>query len=110
METVCSCTSRVTNIATSQEGGKLNAVEKKILVIECTLCSSKDYTSTFGGTPYEGSFTPQIHDTFNRYSVSPSRMGYYSFIHCFCVCIRKVKSCILDGEMVGWDPESESFL
>ena len=29
--------------------------------------SSKDYTSSFGGTPYEGSFTPQIHDTFNRY-------------------------------------------
>lgn len=25
-------------------------------------------------------------------------------------CTSKVKSCILDGEMVGWDPETESFL
>ena len=50
--------------------------------------SSKDYTSAFGATPFEGSFTPNIHEAFNS----------------------KVKSCILDGEMVGWDPDTDSFL
>lgn len=32
------------------------------------ICSSKDYTSSFGLTDQEGSFTPNIHDAFNRYS------------------------------------------
>ncbi|XP_064401547.1 DNA ligase 4-like isoform X2 [Halichondria panicea] len=50
--------------------------------------SSRDYTRSFGSSPYEGRFTPTIHDAFNS----------------------KVKSCILDGEMVGWDVETESFL
>ncbi|CAI8009872.1 DNA ligase 4 [Geodia barretti] len=50
--------------------------------------SSKDYTTSFGASPYEGSFTPMIHDAFNS----------------------KVKGCILDGEMVGWDAETEIFL
>lgn len=50
--------------------------------------SSKDYTSAFGATQYEGSFSPKIHDAFNR----------------------KVDSCIIDGEMVGWDTETNTFL
>lgn len=50
--------------------------------------SSRDYTSSFGATPHEGSFTPNVHGAFNS----------------------KVKSCILDGEMVGWDAETESFM
>ena len=30
------------------------------------ICSSKDYTSSFGLTDQEGSFTPNIHHAFNR--------------------------------------------
>ena len=28
--------------------------------------SSKDYTTSFGAGPYEGSFTPMIHEAFDR--------------------------------------------
>ena len=41
-------------------------------------CSSKDYTAGFGATPYEGSYTPQIHDAFNR-------LVYIRT--CVCVCV-----------------------
>eukprot|EP00118_Oscarella_pearsei_P008725 m.46483 g.46483 ORF g.46483 m.46483 type:complete len:987 (+) comp33697_c0_seq3:313-3273(+) len=50
--------------------------------------SSKDYTSSFGNCPSEGSFTPVIHSAFSG----------------------KVKSCILDGEMIGYDPVSGILL
>ena len=40
-------------------------------------CSSKDYTSSFGPTDGEGSFTPNIHHAFNRY--------HHSDIVCVCV-------------------------
>ncbi|XP_065834565.1 DNA ligase 4-like [Oscarella lobularis] len=50
--------------------------------------SSKDYTSSFGACPTEGTFTPVIHSTFSS----------------------KVTSCILDGEMVGYDPVTECFM
>eukprot|EP00731_Ephydatia_muelleri_P033438 Em0029g44a len=50
--------------------------------------SSHDYTASFGASSSEGTFTPHIHQTFSS----------------------KVNSCILDGEMVGWDPETESFV
>ena len=68
--------------------------------------SSRDYTSSFGATEREGSFTPNIHNRFNRYM--------YLFYTCndidtFVSC-SKVQSCILDGEMVGWDSETESYL
>ena len=36
------------------------------LSFACVNCSSKDYTSSFGLTDQEGSFTPNIHHAFNR--------------------------------------------
>ncbi|XP_065897200.1 DNA ligase 4-like isoform X2 [Dysidea avara] len=50
--------------------------------------SSKDYTSSFGLTDKEGSFTPNIHHAFNS----------------------KVDNCILDGEMVGWNAATDSYI
>ena len=50
--------------------------------------SSKDYTSSFGSSSSEGSFTPQIHSAF-----SP-----------------EISSCILDGEMVGYDVTDDTFI
>ena len=97
-------------------------------------CSSKDYTAGFGATPYEGSYTPQIHDAFNRLVYIRTcvcvcvclhirkNLHYAYIVHIIIICINfmhiythihthsKVNSCILDGEMVGWDPETESFL
>lgn len=35
-------------------------------IITPTNYSSREYTSTFGATPKEGSFTPKIHRAFNR--------------------------------------------
>ncbi|PVG04723.1 putative DNA ligase [Serendipita vermifera] len=49
---------------------------------------SKDYTYLYGKHPGEGSLTPYIHDAFNP----------------------EVKECILDGEMLVWDPVSERYL
>jgi DNA ligase-4 len=50
--------------------------------------SSKDYTSSFGGSSLEGPFTPRIHNAFSS----------------------NVHQCIVDGEMVGWDPLTESYI
>ena len=50
--------------------------------------SSKDYTSSFGSSSSEGSFTPQIHAAF-----SP-----------------EISSCLLDGEMVGYDVTDDTFI
>jgi DNA ligase-4 len=49
--------------------------------------SGKDYTHSFGSTPKEGSFTPAIHKSFST----------------------RVQSCILDGEMVGYDLVNDCF-
>lgn len=50
--------------------------------------SSKDYSTTFGTIAEEGSFTSQIHETFNT----------------------AIHSCILDGEMVGYNIEDGSII
>ena len=50
--------------------------------------SSKDYTSSFGPSSSEGYFTPQIHSAFKT----------------------EISSCILDGEMVGYDVMDDSFI
>ena len=50
--------------------------------------SSKDYTSSFGASPTEGSLTPRIHPA-------------------FCPHISR---CILDGEMVGYDVTEDCFV
>ncbi|CAG7851558.1 DNA ligase 4; AltName: Full=DNA ligase IV; AltName: Full=Polydeoxyribonucleotide synthase [ATP] 4 [Serendipita indica DSM 11827] len=49
---------------------------------------SKDYTYLYGKSPEEGSLTPFIHEAFHP----------------------DVKECILDGEMLVWDPISERYL
>ncbi|RDD46321.1 DNA ligase 4 [Trichoplax sp. H2] len=50
--------------------------------------SSKEYTSSFGATPDEGSFTPFIVNVFSS----------------------QVQSAILDGEMVGYDMENDCYV
>eukprot|EP00058_Branchiostoma_floridae_P013009 XP_002598497.1 hypothetical protein BRAFLDRAFT_118305 [Branchiostoma floridae] len=50
--------------------------------------SGKDYTHQFGAHPLEGSLTPYIHNCFASH----------------------VKSCILDGEMVGYNPQTKSIM
>ncbi|KAI6661708.1 DNA ligase 4-like [Oopsacas minuta] len=50
--------------------------------------SSKDYTSSFGASSTDGSFTPQIHSAFKP----------------------EISCCILDGEMVGYDVTDDSFV
>ena len=47
---------------------RLGLLQTNNINIYLIVYSSKDYTSSFGGTSLEGSFTPQIHDTFNRYT------------------------------------------
>ncbi|KIM34526.1 hypothetical protein M408DRAFT_325903 [Serendipita vermifera MAFF 305830] len=49
---------------------------------------SKDYTYLYGKSPTEGSLTPFLHASFNP----------------------DVHECILDGEMLVWDPISERYL
>ncbi|KAG8787200.1 DNA ligase (ATP) [Serendipita sp. 397] len=49
---------------------------------------SKEYTYLYGKHPGEGSLTPYIHASFNP----------------------EVEECILDGEMLVWDPVSERYL
>ncbi|ELU10753.1 hypothetical protein CAPTEDRAFT_17890 [Capitella teleta] len=44
-----------------------------------------DYTSTYGATPFDGNFSPAISNCF------------------------KVESCILDGEMIGYNPETKTL-
>lgn len=69
MEIVCSCINKEINIATFQEGegDKGCIIFKDLHRYNLHICSSKDYTSSFGSTQYEGSFTPRIHNCFNRY-------------------------------------------
>ncbi|CAH1249356.1 LIG4 [Branchiostoma lanceolatum] len=50
--------------------------------------SGKDYTHQFGAHPLEGSLTPYIHNCFASH----------------------VKSCILDGEMVGYNPQTKAIM
>uniref|UniRef100_A0AAV2L6Q5 DNA ligase n=1 Tax=Knipowitschia caucasica TaxID=637954 RepID=A0AAV2L6Q5_KNICA len=47
-----------------------------------------EYTQQFGGSPLEGSLTPHIHQAFKR----------------------RVVSCILDGEMMAYNPSADSFM
>lgn len=47
--------------------------------------SANDFTSAYGGSSKEGSFTPYVHRAFKD----------------------SIKTCILDGEMVGWNPEGK---
>ena len=50
--------------------------------------NSNDYTQSFGATRYRGTLTPYISDSFKA----------------------NVKTCILDGEMVGYDPATNDFV
>lgn len=50
--------------------------------------SGREYSTVFGDNPYSGSLTPFIHDYFEN----------------------NVKSCILDGEMMGYDPDLQTFV
>jgi DNA ligase-4 len=45
------------------------------------VCRGLEYTDTYGATPFSGNLTPYICNNFNT----------------------TTKSCILDGEMVGYD-------
>ncbi|XP_008323548.1 DNA ligase 4 isoform X2 [Cynoglossus semilaevis] len=47
-----------------------------------------EYTQQFGGSPLEGSLTPYIHNVFKNHVVN----------------------CILDGEMMAYNPTTESFM
>lgn len=47
--------------------------------------SGNEFTSSYGASPTEGSFTPYIHNVFKT----------------------SVKNCIIDGEMVGWNPAAK---
>lgn len=49
--------------------------------------SGNEYTSTFGSNQYDGNMTPFIHECFQS----------------------SVKSCILDGEMIGYDAATKTF-
>lgn len=49
--------------------------------------SGNEYTSTFGSNRYDGNLTQFIHDCFQS----------------------SVKSCILDGEMIGYDAATKTF-
>ena len=51
------------------------------------LCSGNEYTHVFGGDPMSGTFTRHI-------------------AACFKDCVH---SCILDGEMVGYNPETKTI-
>lgn len=51
------------------------------------LCSGNEYTNTFGAHTMDGNLTPFIH-------------------HCFKPFVKK---CILDGEMIGYDPATKTF-
>ena len=50
--------------------------------------NSNDYSENFGLTKYRGTFTPYVADLFKD----------------------DIKTCILDGEMVGYDPDIEDFV
>lgn len=50
-------------------------------------CSGNEYTSTFGAHELDGNLTPHIHNCFKPF----------------------VKKCILDGEMIGYDPVTKTF-
>ncbi|XP_030636555.1 DNA ligase 4 [Chanos chanos] len=50
--------------------------------------NSYDYTQQFGGSPLEGSLTPYIHNVFKPHVVN----------------------CILDGEMMAFNPDTETFM
>ena len=65
MVTACSYTRMALSTNTTLEGMYIHSEDGCILWF---ICSSKDYTSSFGLTDQEGSFTPNIHDAFNRYS------------------------------------------
>ncbi|XP_077370494.1 DNA ligase 4 [Festucalex cinctus] len=47
-----------------------------------------DYTQQFGGSPLEGSLTPHIHNVFQKHIVN----------------------CILDGEMMAYNPTAKTFM
>lgn len=49
--------------------------------------SGNEYTSTFGAHELDGNLTPYIHNCFKPF----------------------VKKCILDGEMIGYDPNTKTF-
>ena len=41
-----------------------------VVVVVVVVYSSKDYTTSFGASQYEGNFTPKIHAAFSRYGIS----------------------------------------
>jgi len=53
----------------------------------CVLLSGNDYTHVYGGSSDEGNYTPCIADCFSPY----------------------VTSCILDGEMVGFNADTKTI-
>ena len=80
METACSCTGKATSIATSPEGISRICVHIKMSFFGSynvipVFHSSRDYTSSFGATPHEGSFTPNVHGAFNR--SAPSHLLFH---------------------------------
>ena len=50
-------------------------------------CSGNDYTHTYGATKYEGNLTPFLANSFKS----------------------NVQTCILDGEMVGYNAETKTI-
>ena len=80
MEKEFNFTSRTINTCISQEGTN-NCCCCYCCYCGCCYCcccyySSKDYTSNFGSSNKEGSFTPNIHHTFNKLVCY-----YYTHVH-----------------------------
>ncbi|KAG8833158.1 DNA ligase (ATP) [Serendipita sp. 399] len=69
------------------DGERIQLHKRGTLYFYCSR-KSKDYTYLYGKQPGEGSLTPYIHESFNP----------------------EVEECILDGEMLVWDPISERYL
>jgi len=66
----------------------LENVRRKVFVrVYACFISGNDYTHVYGGSKDDGNYTPCIADCFSPY----------------------VKSCILDGEMVGFNADTKTI-
>nr|XP_039270853.1 DNA ligase 4-like [Styela clava] len=68
--------------------GERSQIHKEGLKYKYFSRSGREYSTVFGEDPYSGSLTPFIHDLFTP----------------------NVRSCILDGEMMGYDPGLNLFM
>ncbi|XP_076839180.1 DNA ligase 4 [Brachyhypopomus gauderio] len=74
-------------IETKLDGERIQ-LHKDGIVYKYYTRNSFEYTQQFGASPLEGSLTPYIHNTFKSHVVN----------------------CILDGEMMAYNPTTETFM